>query len=316
MIFDRLLTNVVYEKGMGTTGIAGALAPLVKSTTLTGQFMKRTRSETKAGVETRRAPGDKVKTQQRVGKTLDTYACVDHALKENIPVEILYGAAEADLLEERKATAKRILWNIWNEWEEYVHNMLWAANKTDFQAIYGAAHVKDPSVKWNASSAVNMKLDVLTARDVGYKATGYAPNTMLIPNEVFNVIVTSDNELRDAIKYTQGGPVTLEKLAAYFEVPRVIVPQYLTDDGGIGSEKKDFLWKGDHIGLFYVDDSGSKNKDTLASTFYWEGGGQKFLGTKTGWDPDTKSEAVEVSAYLDVKKVDLSCGVIIADVLT
>lgn len=316
LLYDKLLTNVIFEKGMGTPGIAQALAPRVRSTNITGQYMRRYRDTKESGVSTKRAPGAQVQTGERPGKELQTFRTVDHALRELIPQEITSGMEETELMGERRATAMSVLRKIMHDWEQEVYDIVWADDKAGFQAKYPPANVIDPSVKWDALLGVNMKRDILDLRLQIYKSCGYIPNTLLIPNDVFNVITTADNELRDAIKYTQGGPVTLQKLAAYFEISNVLVPMYLKDNvTGDNEQPMDLLWDGDHVGLFYVDDTSSRNKDTLATTFYWDSPEQRFLGTYTGWNRHRKSEEVEVGAYFDVAAIDMSCGGIIADVL-
>lgn len=317
LLYDRLLTNVIYERGMGVSGVAGSLAPRVKSTNITGQFMVRERGSKAAGVRTKRAPGARVQTGERPDKRLETFRTVDHALKKLIPQEITSGMEETELMGERRATAMSILRNILHDWEQEVFDLVWAEDKAGFVEKYGEANVLDPTAKWDATSGINMKLDILRLRLLVYRSCGYIPNTLLIPNEVFNVITTKDNELREAIKYTQGGPVTLDKLAAYFEISNVIVPMYLQDNAaGDTDQPMDLLWSGDSIGLFYVDPTSSRNKDTLASTFYWDSPGQRFLGTYTGWNQSRKSEEVEVGAYFEVRQIDMACGGILAEVLS
>lgn len=316
LLFDRLLTNVVYEKGMGQEGIAGALAPRVRSSTITGQYMKRNRKERDAGVDVERAPGAEVQTSERRGKSMETFRTVDHALKDLIPIEITTGMGESELQSEREETALDILQKIQHKWEVKVHSKVWAADKAGFQSLYPNNNVLDPTAKWDTASA-NMKLDILKLRLQIYRACGHIPNTMVIPNEVFNVAVTRDNELREAIKYTQGGPVTLQNLASYFEIERVLVPMYLTDNAdGSNDDEMDLLWTGDHVGLFYVNDAQTRRKVTLASTFYWEGEENPFFGTYVGWNRNRKSEEVEVGGYFTVEEIDMSCGGVIADVLT
>lgn len=313
LLFDRLLTNVVYEKGMGMEGIAKYLAPRVRSTTITGQYMKRKRGERDAGVKTERAPGAEVQTGERRGKSLETFRTVDHALSELIPQEITSGMGETELQNERTNTAQDVLQKIQHDWESDVHDLVWAANAGAFDTKYGARSIS-PGAKWD-SATPNMKLDILNLKTRIYRAVGKKPNTMVLPNEVFNVITTKDNELRDAIKYTQGGPVTMDILARYFEVERVLVPMYLTDNAdGANEEEMDFLWTGDHVGMFYVDESSSRNKITLASTFYWDSPDQPFFGTYTGFNRKRKSEEVEVGGYFSVEEIDISCGGVIKDV--
>lgn len=316
LLYDRLLTNVIYEKGMGMEGVGSFLAPRVRSTNITGQYMKRKRTTKEAGVKTTRAPGAEVQTGERPGKSLETFRTVDHALSMLIPQEITEGMEETELMGERSATGQDVLRKIMHDWETDVHDLLWADDKAGFESIYGADNVSDPSAKWDSATA-NMKRDILNKRLNIYKSCGYMPNTMLLTNEVFNEISTRDNELRESIKYTEGGPVTLQKLAAYFEIGRVLVPMYLSDNlEGDNEKQMELLWKGDSVGLFYIDDTPSRNKITLASTFYWDSPEQRFLGTYTGYNRKRKSEEVEVGAYFTVEDIDLSCGGIIADVLT
>lgn len=316
LLYDRLLTNVVYEKGMGEGGIAPALAPRVRSTNITGQYMKRKRDTKEANVSTKRAPGAEVQTGERPGKSLETFRTIDHALSELIPQEITEGMEETELQGERRSTAMGVLRKIMHDWEKDVYDKVWAEDKAGFESAYGADQVIDPGAKWDAGGAENMKKDLLKIKNTVYRSCGYVPNTMLLPNEVFNEIVTADNELREAIKYTQGGPVTLEKLANYFEVGRVLVPMYLKDNSqGDNEQQMEFMWEGDHIGMFYIDDTPSRNKDTLLTTFYWDSPRQRFLATYTGYNRKRKSEEVEVGAYFTVEEIDMSCGGIIADVL-
>lgn len=318
LLYDQLLTNVVYEKGMGEAGIAEVLAPRVRSTAITGQYMKRKRSKRDAGVSTKRAPGADVQTGKRPGKSMHTFRTVDHALKEQIPIEITSDMDETELMGEREATAIEVLGKIFHDWEKDVHSMLWAKDIAGFQAIYGANNVITPDVKWDASdpSTINMKKDVLTLKTNIYRACGYKPNTLLIPNEVFNVIVTLNNELREATKYV-GEMVTTQILARYFEVERVVVPMYLDDNpNGDNEDLMDIMWDGDFVGLYYINNAASRRKITLATTFYWDSPQQQFLATFAGYNKSNKSEEVEVGGYFTVEDIDLSCGGIIADVLS
>lgn len=316
LLYDKLLTNVIYEKGMGAEGIAPALAPRVRSTNITGQFMKRNRDKKEAGVEVERAPGAEVQTSERPAKSMESFRTIDQALKEHIPQEITEGMEETELMAERKATAKGVLGKILHNWEKKVYNRVWASDKSGFQSIYPSSNVIDPTAKWDAETGdENLKLDVLKLKTQIYKSCGYLPNKMLIPNEVFNRITTQNNELRESTKYV-GDMVTLEILARYFEMDEVLVPMYLDDnESGDNEEEMQIMWKGDHIGLFYIDETPTRRKDTLLTTFYWDSPRQRFLATYTGYNRNRKSEEVEVGGYLTVEEIDLSCGGIIADVL-
>jgi len=313
LLYDQLLTNVVYEKGMGEDGIAPSLAPRVRSSSITGQYMKRHRGKKEAGVEVERAPGAEVQSSERPDKEMENFRTVDHALKESIPQEITSDMDETELMAERRSTALDVMRKIMHSWEKKVYNMLWADTKSNFQNIYPNNNVIDPSAKWDSGSE-NLKRDILNLKTQIYRSCGYMPNKLLLPNNVFNVITTDNNELRESTKYV-GDRVTVEMLASYFEVDEVLVPMYLDDNAnGDNEQEMDIMWDGDHVGLFYVDETPSRRKDTLSTTFYWDSPEQRFLATYAGYNRGRKSEEVEVGGYLTIEEIDLSCGGIIADV--
>lgn len=315
---NTLLTNMYAEKSVGDFGIGQAIAPLIKSRGITGEYyvVDRTKSDVRAEVNIERAPGAPSERIERKDRTLDNYRCVDHSLTEEIPIELL-DEQEFEIIEEQMQTANDILAKIQTAHERKVHSIAWASNLAGFKTLFGTNNAFTPSTKWNAAGG-NMKADILELRSRVYKATGKRPNVMVIPDEVFNVIATSDNEIRDAIKYVQKGIVTLDILAQYFEIPKVIVPSLLVDSPTAGiSDGKDFLWKGDHVSTYYVDTASlSKRKQTFATTFYYDNARSRWMQVETGYNKDTKSNELNMSAYFTVKTIDNECGGALADVLT
>jgi hypothetical protein len=213
------------------------------------------------------------------------------------------------------------------EHERNVNQLVWnptggltAPTVGDLQGIYGAsvADIGTDGTSWD-SAVAQMKKDVLTAKMDMYKKSGYSPNIMLIPDEVFSVIATQDNEIKKALQYTSFGSVTQEILARYFEMDQVIIPAFLEDAEDFAeTENKELMFNGDHVGLFHVNPTDSKNKTTLASTFYLDEGyeGMKWLGTDVEYNKKRKGEEVTVSAYWDLKMIDPSCGYILANLLS
>lgn len=320
ILYDRLLTNILIEKGFGEGTVGGILAPLVKTTSLTGTYYEIDRLASKVSVNIKRSPGEEVKAVTRRGKALKTYHVYDHALSSNIPIEIIQNSDQEGVFNERVTMASDLMKQIEAEHERQVHSAFWASSINDFETIYGASGVLDVATDltaWDAAGA-SMKKDILTARLSMYRRSGYKPNTMVIPNDVFSVISTQDNEIKEALKYTSFGSVTEEVLARYFEIDRVIIPGFLEDASDFATtENKDLLYSGDHVGLFYVNDAPSKNKTTLASTFYLDEGyeGMKWMGVTREFSNKNKGEDVTVSAYWDLKTIDTSCGFILGNVL-
>jgi hypothetical protein len=315
--YNSLLSKMFFQRGLGDPGIGTQIAPLVKSERLSHSYMVVDRAESGVKTDIKRAPGQDVKRLERKGRKLETFNCVDHALIEEIPHEYLHGSEELEIIQEEKQTANDVLRKIEDQHERDVHGIAWANNVSGFEGKFGASNVIDvanDSTAWDSAGG-NIKKDVLNIRLKMYEATGKRPNTIVLPNEVFNVISTADNEIRDSLKYTTGGPVTMDKLASYFEMERVLIPMFLVDDPEPGSEDKSLLYTGDHVGMYYVDPSQSRKKQTFASTFYWDSSYQRFLEVSTGFNRSNKSHEVEVSAYYDVKLIDGACGGALANVL-
>lgn len=318
LVYNSLLSKMFIQRGLGDPGISTQIAPLVKSERISHRYMVVDRAESGTKLDIRRAPGQDVQRAERKGRSMETFNCVDHALIEEIPHEYLVGSEEMEIIQEQKQTANDVLRKIEDQHERDVHDLAWAPNVSGFQNKFGADNVIDvgtSSAAWDSANG-NIKKDLLNLRLKMYETTGKRPNTLVLPNEVFNVISTADNEIRDSLKYTTGGPVTMQKLASYFEMERVLIPMFLVDDPDPGAEGKSLLYTGDHVGMYYVDNAQSRKKVTFASTFYWDSSYQKFLEVSTGFNKSNKSHEVEVSAYYDVKLIDNGCGGALANVLT
>jgi hypothetical protein len=313
---NALLTRFARERSMGLGPVGARLAPLLLSDTgAVGEYAKFKRKRGTNEVDPTRAPGAQVKRVTIEQYDVEPYKLVDHSIDVVVPFEFeraVYDPRVLGLLQDGVAKAQRI---IQERHERDVAGSFWAATKAAFVTKYGAARVSDPTAKWNTTSA-KMKKDIMDAKEKVYDESGYYPNRLLMPTEVFNVLVGENNEIRDAIKYTQFGSQTLETLARYFEVEEIIVPRYLVDTANSGqAENFTKLWTGDNIGLFYVNDNPTLRSDSLGYTIYIDEPESPFFGVDVVYDRDIKSYVPRCSAFYDVKTVDLACAHIIADVL-
>lgn len=315
-VFNPLLSEFTIQKGVGEFGTGALLAPLVKSDSITGVYGTRSRQDTKAA-DVKRAPGAKYKRVEATEKGTNPFLCFDRGVIVPVPIEMSIGQGGAQVFEEKRNAALESVRYVQFAHEKDVHDMLWSSTKATQEGRYGASQVVTPSVKWNAASDT-MIADVKALASKIRKRCGYKPNKLVLPNQVADVILgSSTNSIAERLKYTSRDSYTAQVLARLFEVAEVIIPNELSNSANAGQDQSyDDLWTGDNVGLFYVDASNSKNKMTIASTFYWEAAEAPFFGTMEKYDDEANSHLIKTSAYYDVKSVDYACGGILWDVLT
>lgn len=315
-VFNPLLTEFTIQKGVGEFGTGVALAPLVRSDSITGVYGTRARQDTKAA-DVLRAPGAKYKRTETTERGTSPYLAKDHGVIVPVPIELSIGQGGARVFEEKRNAALESVRYVQYAHETSVHDLLWSSVKATQESRYGASQVVVPSVKWNAANDT-MIADVKALKTKIRRRCGYDPNTLVLPNEVADVILgSSTNSIAERLKYTTGESYTSAVLARLFEVQRVIIPRELTNTANAGQDQSyTDLWTGDNVGLFYIDTSDSFNKTTLASTFYWEAAEAPFFGTMEKYDDESNSHLIKTSAYFDVRAVDYACGGIMWDVLT
>lgn len=315
-VYRPLLTNMSIRKGLGESGVGLDLAPRVNSSGIQGMYLVRNRQRT-GGVDPKRAPGEFVKRTNTSRGQLESFITIDRSIIKTVPFELVEGQQENALFAELENASQEALEEIQQAHELDVNAALWADTQAGFESIYGASQVTSPTTKWNDTGA-NIRENVRSKLDTVYKRCGYMPNVLLITNQVMNNIVSDpNNELGERLKYTQGRIPTSEMLAQYFGVNRVITPRNLEDATNAGQPANfDFMWTGDHVGAFYIDERDSRNKETLASTFVWDSARKPFLGVFTRYNEDNESYEAKCSAYYDVKVIDEACGGILFNVLS
>lgn len=315
-VFNPLLTEFTIQKGVGEFGTGVALAPLVRSDSITGVYGVRARQDTKAA-DVKRAPGAKYKRVETTERSTNPYLCVDRGVMVPVPIELSIGQGGAQVFEEKRNAAEESVRYVQFAHEKEVHDLLWSSTKATQEGRYGAAQVVVPSVKWNAANDT-MIADVKALKTKIRRRCGYDPNVLVIPNEVADVILgSSSNSIAERLKYTSKDAYTPDILARLFQVDRVIIPRELNNTANAGQDQAyTDLWTGDNVGLFYVDTRNTKNKITIASTFYWEAAEAPFFGTMEKYDDESNSHLIKTSAYFDVKSIDYACGGILWDVLS
>ncbi len=315
-VYRPLLTEFTIRRGIGEAGVGTSLAPLVRHGSINGTYFKRDRFRV-GHVDPKRAPGEMVKQSRTSKGSMESFLMTDHSIDKPVPRELVEGIAEPELFGELEQASYEALEEIQHSHEMAVYNLLWAESQSGFNAIYGSDAVTSPTTKWGDSGA-NIYANVMAKKEAIYKKCGKYPNVMFMTREVLNELQGDpNNEIGERIKYTNGDIPDLSLLARYFRVNQIIVPDKLEDTNNAGAAEPnyDYMWNGDNVGLYYIDNANTRNKVTLASTFYADMPNEPFLGVFTKWSDDNKSYMVRVSGYFDTKAIDLGCGGILYDVL-
>ncbi|MBF0192100.1 MAG: major capsid protein [Magnetococcales bacterium] len=198
-------------------------------------------------VNTARAPGSGVK-EINIGYEGAPFALDAHSLAGKIPQEHMEEAARGPGVDlgSRAVTTVMDIMLLGAEHEQAVL----ARN----EARYPAGHVLDLNsagqTQWTNGVSDPMR-DIDTGREVVRAAIGRYPNTLLLGPKAFNAAKTHPDVI-DKIKYTTSASVTVEMLAAQWNLKRVVVGEAVyTDDTGQTHD----VWGADAI-LAYVPDGG------------------------------------------------------------
>lgn len=102
------------------------------------------------------------------------------------------------------------------------------------------------------------------------EATGYKPNTLVMGAKVLDALLDHATII-ERIKYTQSGFVSLELLAAAFDIERVIVPEAIQNTAAEGLAGAYSFIFGKSMLLAYVNRNPSPLTPSAAYTFVWTG---------------------------------------------
>lgn len=295
--FDILLTSLLAEQLPGMNPIAESIAPLNPVSGMTGTFRKRIRPDLEPNnVDPRRPAGKDAERVESTGYEVGTFNVVDYMLEGSIPIEsssteLSENENLQSLLTEAEDTANRIIF----AHEKDVHKIAWEDAVPDTKLSF------IPTVKWDAAGAT-IKENIDEARVIFFKANGFFPQYIVIPNEVFIKIKNQQNDMFESIKFTTGGNVVEEIIASLTGIPNVLVPMQLRDSQATTAiNGKDLLWNGDKVRLFGVDNrSGLLRTSSFLKTVQLNSSDFPWFGVNREFTRGNKSTVVSVSAYWDI----------------
>lgn len=270
--------------------IAELLFPRVEVLKQSDKYWKWGRENQQLTENDLRAAGSAAERIVRTQST-DAYGCYDHSLSDFIPDEERANYETGDLeqkstqiltdklllaLEKRVATLSTTLAN-------YP-----AANRITLAGV----------TQWN--DAASKPIDDIQTAHLQVLKTGKKANVLILGPEVAAKLKTNV-QIKDRVAPTQTGPVTVENLAAIFEVEKVIVASAV--ELSLASAAS-FIW-GKHAILAVVEDASSMQDQSFGKVFVWKSapGTVAGFGTELGRvsPPSAKSDELAVHFYYNEK---------------
>jgi hypothetical protein len=296
---DRALTNVAIQfqpRGL----IAETVFPVVGVQQETGRYAVWNEPEWFRDEALRTAPGARA-PRGGMDLTWATYSCEEWKFATVLPDRIARNAESALQLPVAKAkyaTAKVLLAK-----EVRVALLCQTASNWGGSAT--------PTTKWDAPNATPLA-DLEAAKEQVVKATGYVPNTVVVPYQVIRAIkARTDNDIYDKVKYTQKGLVTGDLLASLLDVERVLIPQAIKCTTAEGAPPSyDWVWT-DTVWVGYVTSSPSVTDPSAGYQFR--------VGTRrirTYREPAEEQTVYEAAELVDEKVTSSVLGYVLTDVLT
>ncbi|WP_190323210.1 hypothetical protein [Candidatus Tokpelaia sp.] len=214
-VIDPILTE--YARGYKNSEFIGQL--LLPTTPIPNRSMKVLRFGKEAFrqyLDTRRAPGAETK-RIAVGYTADPVALRQDALDAVVPIELMQDAAavpNVDLAAHSVKVVQDII---------ALGNEVATASLLRDPVNYPTGHVIEltGAQRWSEATS-NPAADIKAAGNIVRLMIGRRPNMLTLSPRVFDVL-SLHPVIKEQFKYTTADSLTMEMLAAYFQVEKVLV---------------------------------------------------------------------------------------------
>jgi hypothetical protein len=166
-------------------------------------------------------------------------------------------------------------------------------------------------VYWNDYANSDPFEDIEDAKEMVEGVTDIEPNTWVISKPVYRTL-KHHPIIRDRIKYTSSGSVTIDLLKQLFEIENIYVARSIRNTANRGATASYSRIHGKHAWLGYVSPNPGPQTPTAMATFAWTGvsGG---LGQTIGLDSfdirRLKTRRVEGEIAMDHKIISQELGV-------
>jgi len=174
-----------------------------------------------------------------------------------------------------------------------------------------------PSIKWDAATGDPMA-DVDKEKSAVKSHTGFAPNCLVVSNDVFYAL-RNNKLILDRIKYTQRGIVTEELLAALFGVEKFLVAGAVLNSGAEGGTAAYGFMVSNCALLCYANNVPSILQPSAGYTFGWQGmfgAGTQGNRIKTFRIEPKNCDRIEGEMAFAMKQTGADLGAFFTTVLT
>lgn len=257
---DRPLTNVslAYIQ-QASDFIATQFAPIIPVDRKTDTYYTYTKNDWFRDEAQLRADGVP-SAGSGYGLSTAQYSCDVFAFHKDIGPQAMANADPAINLEREAAmlVTQRMLIRQERQWAtDCFAASIWGTDST-------------PSNLWSDYAASDPIGDVETGKRTVLVNTGFLPNTLVLGYDVF-IKLKNHPDIIDRIKYTSAETVTLDVLARYFEVDRVMVAKAVYASNNEGETAAYSFVHGKHALLAYVAPNPGLMTPSAAYTFVWRG---------------------------------------------
>lgn len=244
-----------------------------------------------------------------------TYSCDVWAFHKDVPAQI---AANQDV------------GNPFDDAAEFVMHRLLIRQEAEFNDTFMTGGVWDNDFDGTASSPGSNETihwsdttngdpigDIRSAKTTVLQNTGYAPNTLILGQQVFDELVDHP-DIVDRVKYSggvgNGNPamVNEQTLAALFGLDRVLISRAIENTATEDATDSHSFIVGKDALLVYSPPSAGLLTPAAGYTFSWRGylGTTNDMGIATGRFPmpQLKAERVEGEVAMDMKLVSSALG--------
>lgn len=284
--------------------VAEFLFPRVPVNNQSDKFWLYGRENQAQRENTKRAPGSPA---ERIAQTLSNtnYNAVDHSLARLIPDEERANFQAGTGGNVEQWATQTIMDKLFLD--EEISAAALATDTTKYAA--GNSVTLAGTSLWSDKANSTPIDDVETAKSV-IRQIGKAPNTMVISDPVMKALNVHPAILQRRV-YTKGGGISLEDLAAIFQIDKVYAASAVKLDL---NDVASFVW-GNHVVVAYVEQTANPMDVSLGKTFVW----QNAPGTVAGFQveigrvspPSAKSDELADHFYYDQRVTSNVSGYLI-----
>lgn len=319
---DRALTNfsVAYQQGADAF-IADKVFPIIRVQNQSDVYFAYSKADSFRDEAKVRGQGAESAGFNWNVQTEEPYHCKKYALHYDITEEerVNYDAPiNVDRDTTTALTDKLLLNRELNFKDKFFKSGIWGR---DISGVAGTPTTNQVS-KW--SSATSSPVDDISKIMLTMAgSTGRKPNfAIMSPNVLY--ALKQHEEIKDCIKYTQKGVITLDLIAQLFELDQIFVPWAVVNTGGVtadgkGTDNTDFVYGGSML-LGYRTPSASLKTPSAGYIFAWTGleGGSAY-GSRVTRIPvpilGFGAERIEAEMAYDQKVICKDMGVFLKDLI-